>query len=303
MNYGCYTTPEKVKSFLRVNNVPSPPDGELLINDQVVQASRGFDLFTSRSHYAFVPIRETKNYNFLPIKNTRFRRWSGNLILRTKQEFVEIISIKTSNGTITISNGDVTPVSGYDYDKLPYDGIEINDNSSEVFTSSTKSQKSQSIEAIWCHHPNFTTNGWKLIDTVQNDPLTINDTELTVTDASLFETFQLIRFGDDNLGEFAYINTTPDTALEKLTIDRGVNGTTNAEQPQNTNVYVYQVPSDILQAATALAVFYWHRKDSLGGNEDRRIISPTGETLLPAAIPTEAEMIIRKYRSIAMRGY
>ena len=79
-------------------------------------------------------------------------------------------------------------------------------------------------------------------DEVEDNPLAADATVVTVNDADNFGAGQTIRMEDEQ----AYIEDV-NTSTEKLTVRRGVNGTTAAAHVQNTTIYIYEYPADIVE--------------------------------------------------------
>lgn len=151
-----------------------------------------------------------------------------------------------------------------------YDGVALN-----VPTDRTQSVV---LTGIWGYHRNPAAMWLNSNDTVQ-DIGGINSSvqEITVTDADglnpngvkRFETLQYIKVDD----EFMLI-TAVNTATNKLTVKRGVNGTTAAAHSNGDIIYTF-VPDDIFASAVRRRVVFLYNNPS----ETRRIVPLPDGTL------------------------
>jgi hypothetical protein len=241
----------------------------------------------------FVPRREERFYdnNSVVFACNVSSKNDGDTLMLDK-EIVEAIEVTTNNGNTIISNSNYFLTTAIGYNEKPYTRISLDRNT--LFNWSTF-QKAHKVDGIWVNHDD-PDNMWKLKTTVQDNPLMIGSTTLNVLDSSLFEVQQLIRFGDDNSGEFAFIEGV-NVDANTLTIERGVNGTTAAEQAQATNIYVFKPRGDSVLAAKELAAFLYKNRQNAGGSSDRQIISVDGMILSPLAmLPDVVKLFIGRYR-------
>lgn len=259
---------------------------DTLLHQTVIAAARTIDNLTRRRFY---PRYETRNYD-APVEAT--------LPLLLDDDLLAINTLTTDNGDTTITSANYFPMSGYSHNRTPYNMLAL-DNEDNTWEWSTLRQ-ANAVDGIWGYHNDW-SNAWASIDTVQDDPLTDSATDLTVAAAygvdelgiaPRFQVGQLIRFGSTATAEYAHVTDIVDDT--SLTIIRGVNGSTAAQQVNATAIFVYRPQPDIRQAAVMLAAHLYVRRVSLGQIEDRGIVSPTG-TLLPQAIPSEVRMILQPY--------
>ena len=242
----------------------------------------------------FVPRRQTRYYTDNDIffyHDNRFCKYNGDTLILDK-EIVDVISLTTNNGNTAISSDNYFLRTADSYNLQPYTRIELSDNT--TFNYSTF-QKAHAVDGIWVNHDS-PDNMWKLRTTVQDNPLLVSATTLNVTDASIFNVQELIRFGDDNTGEFASIEAI-DVDNNTLTIERGVNGTTAVEQAQGVNIYYFLPRHDALYAATVWSAFEYMNKDNAGGSSTNQLISADGMVLSPIAmLPDIVRAFLARYR-------
>jgi len=93
-------------------------------------------------------------------------------------------------------------------------------------------------------------------DDVADDPkCAAGAATLEVTDGGNFAIGQTIRIDDEQ----CYITAI---STNTLTIERGLNGTTDADHLKDVDIYIYQYPKPIVQACLITAMRAWKRKDS-----------------------------------------
>ncbi|MCP4707722.1 MAG: hypothetical protein GY869_03780, partial [Planctomycetes bacterium] len=193
-----------------------------------------------------------------------------------------------------------------DYNIQPYNTVQLKaDGDTTVFQYSGTTQQANSVDGIWGCHDDY-SEAFQSVDTVQDNPLAVGDTELTVADANgedengmtpRFQDGQLIRFGTGGTAELgAVVRSKYDTNI--LTIKRGVNGSTAAEQANGTAIYVYRPMYDVVNTALILSAWAYRRKDSVGAPDDRPIATSTGVVILPSKLPGEVLDAIRAHRTV-----
>jgi hypothetical protein len=106
---------------------------------------------------------------------------------------------------------------------------------------------------------------------VEDNPLTAAATSITVNDADgadlfadtpRFKVQQILRIES----EYVFV-TAKDTTGNKLTVIRGVNGTTAASHVQNTAIYVYKPMWQVVEAIKLLAKWIYQRRRSTNNDE------------------------------------
>ena len=283
-----YATATQIKNLLGQSNQVTADDS--LLVSIAVQSSRLIDMYTRRKFY---PRYETKAYDH-PVDYNR------TLILF--DDLLSVATLTTDSGDTTITSANYYLMRGDQYE-TPSNQIALN-HSSNVWGFGDSNRSANSIVGIWGYHNDW-GNAWAKIDDVQDSPLLVGGTSLTVADANgadewgiepRFQVGQLIRFGATATAEYAWI-TNVNLGTNVLTIVRGVNGSTAAEQANDVDIYVYRPQADIQQAAQFLGVHLYRRKDSVGSLNDQPVASPTG-LILSQDLPREVRDMIKQYMVI-----
>ncbi len=327
---GVYTTPEQFKEYLRgIKDINSTPKDDQLIYQLCIQMSKKFDTKCNRS---FFPRLETRTYNtpherFTPSQrsygqiglsgfrgsssglgtypnvNTAF---SDNHTLHLDDDLLQVVELKTNNGDTTIALTDFNLLTGDNYNYTPYSAIQLKINGTQKsFTASQTPQAANTVKGFWGYHDSWNfDNAWGQVDTVQDSPLAVGATTLTVDNVDgvdelgltpRFQKLQLLRFGNSLSSEYAFVtNVHPDK--KELTIKRGVNGTVAAEQIQGTEIFVFRPQEDIHHALLAYVMFAYNRKDNIGALEGQPGITESGIVMQPDALPSEVTGMIKKYK-------
>lgn len=280
-----YATVDEIKSELGQDWDITADD--TMLRRKAIEASRFIDGFTRRRFYP-----EYAAYSFDHPVDSRYT-------LLLDRDLLSISSLTTDNGNTTITSSYYFPMAGNSHTKTPYNAIALNtDNNTWEYSATPRA--ANTVTGIWGYHNDW-ANAWGLIDTVQDNPLTVSATSLAVADADgtderglspRFQVGQLIRFGNSATAEYAHIT---EIVGDTLTITRGVNGSTAAEQTQTTGIYVYRPQYDIAQASLFLAMHLYRRKDSIGSLGDQPIASPSG-VIMAQSIPAEIIKTLELYR-------
>jgi hypothetical protein len=126
-------------------------------------------------------------------------------------------------------------------------------------------------------------------DSVQDNPLSASATTITVSDADNFAPGQTIRIESEQCYVTAY-----DTSTNKLTVKRGVNGTTAASHSQGANIYIYEYPMPIYQACLVITMRAWKRRES--AYQDYVGSPETGQLLAYKGIDPDVAETVKEYR-------
>ncbi len=140
--------------------------------------------------------------------------------------------------TINLDNIRLLP----EHDDLPASALLLING--ETFTYSDSPINTINISGVWGWHDRWSQAWRDSNDTVNDDPLSVGATTLTVSDVDgsdgdnfspRFQVGQLLQIGSEYLRILA-INTS----TNQLTVLRGVHGTTASSHPQGTAIYTYQ---------------------------------------------------------------
>jgi len=222
--------------------------------------------------------------------------------LKLDEDLLEVSTFTTQNTDTTVSSDDYFLMCGRSYNLTPYDRIVMKtDGDQTMLEYSGTLQKANAVTAIWGYHEDW-DNAWENSqDDVENNPLTAAGTSITVNDADgadqcgltpRFQPLQLLKIED----EYVYVTAT-DTSTNKLTVIRGVNGTTAAAHVQNTAIYLYRPMEDIVQAAKDLAKYLYHTKDSTG---DVTMFPEAGAVTVPEGVPRSVKQAVEAYQKRAL---
>ncbi len=297
--YGVYATAYEVSSYLNILADDSHTIQDLRVLDFALQASRLFD--AECNSRVFYPFRDTRLYDH-PQQDIS--------VLLVDNDLQAVHTLTTQNGDDVISAANFYLRNGWNYNTPPYDHIELKrDSTQTVFLFSGTTQQANSVDGTWGYHEDY-TSAWQQVDTVQDNPLSDSATTITVSDADgadeigrriRFQQQQLLRLGSSDPSEYAYI-TTVNYSTDKLTVIRGVNGTTAASAVQGTVIEVFRPQPEIIHALLTLAGYMYRRKDSVGSGVDQPLAS-AGVLVLPAILPVEYKQILKKYKRSLIYGF
>lgn len=293
MNICAYATLEDVKEYLAGfdESLTANKDDNRL-KKFCLETSRKFEKHCGRKFY---PTLETRTLPHPCYDNT---------VLPLDDDLLAVSTLTTSNGNTTISSSDYWLMNGKSQNWQWYDRIELKPSGTQAtFTYSSQMQDANAVTGLWGRHDDY-SSAWASVDTVQDNPLSASATEVTVEDTNglddlamspRFKILQLIRFGTGVTAEMAFV-TGKNTNTGKLTIVRGVNGTTAAEQAQSTAIYVYRPMSEITHAMEVFTTYDYRRKDNVGRDIDQPVASSTGVVILPNRLPSEVKEMLREFK-------
>jgi len=281
-----YVTLQNLRQYLGHEN--SLVKDNQLLTRVCIEASRMMDIPQRRRE--FFPHYETYYWDY--------RHADDPLLL--DRDLLEVSALTTRNTAVTITSANYFLMNGYSHTRTPYSVIALNDGTTCWEYDATRRQ-ANAVTGIWGYHNDW-ANAWgDSGDTVQDAPLLVGGTALTITNAAaaderelnpVFQVGQLIRFGATSTAEYAQITAIVGAVL---TIVRGVNGSTAAEQANATTIYIYRPQDDIVLATTIIAAHLYRRKDSIGTIDDRPLASPSGVVIMPNNLPAEAMAIRSRY--------
>lgn len=148
------------------------------------------------------------------------------------------------------------------------------------------------VKGTWCFRQHYPKQGWKdSTQTVLNDPLAIDDTEITVTDASVFSMGDYIRIATE-YGEVEAVNTTTNV----ITVERGVRGSDADVHLLDAPIYIWYAEQNIIRAAAKFTALLYAR----AGIFDKVTINAAGTyaTVFDTDMPDEVRNILRQYINI-----
>ena len=127
------------------------------------------------------------------------------------------------------------------------------------FASGVK--KGVEIAGIWGYGDGITATPY-VSDTTITEDLTAGEADINVTAVTNLSAGQLILIGTEQYYIYSIATLT-------LTVEPGVNGTTEATHSSGATIYIYQYPSDIRQACIDLSVATYQLRDKKGVQSEK----------------------------------
>uniref|UniRef100_A0A6M3IPP2 Putative head-tail connector n=2 Tax=viral metagenome TaxID=1070528 RepID=A0A6M3IPP2_9ZZZZ len=163
----------------------------------------------------------------------------------------------------TFATGDVIPYGVGLEDTLntfPKVRLEINpDGDYSSFASGVK--KGVELAGIWGYGDGISATPY-VSDTTITEDLTAGESAIDVTAVTNLSAGQLILIGSEQYYIYSISSLT-------LTVEAGVNGTTEATHSSGATIYIYQYPSDIRQACIDLSVATYQNRAKQGLQTER----------------------------------
>jgi hypothetical protein len=177
-----------------------------------------------------------------------------------------------------------------------YDQIVIDPNSTILGSWST-GIKAIELTGIWAYADDRDDCWEDSLDEVEDNPLAVGATEVTVNNAAgagafgpapRFMAGMLARAGSE-YWEISAVNTS----TNKLTVLRGRNGTTAAQQAQNTQIDIWRPPGPVVDAAQIQVVRSHMRATQ--GYADSRANADIGQLFFLKKLDPEAQEKLQLY--------
>jgi len=167
----------------------------------------------------------------------------------------------------SLTNGDGTSINIDNAIVLTSSAIRLTDGTAFIYSDTP--EDAVMVTGIWGYHPNWNVAWSNSGDTVLNNPLTAVATTITVNDvdalnsegAPRFQVGQIVRIDD----EYVRVLAT-DSALNHLTVSRGINGTTAASHTSGTVLEIYQPPLDVVTLCLRWAMWLYKEPDAPAWN-------------------------------------
>jgi hypothetical protein len=277
-----YATAEEVKEYLSIVS----EDDDQLLRSFCIEASREIDAWCFRKFY---PALATKYFDH-PDFNT---------LLPLDEDLLAVTTLTTQNDNTTITSSDYYLMRGNSYNRTPYNAISLKHDEQWYAWTGTP-QKANKVIGTWGYHNDW-SNAWAdSQDEVEDNPLTAAATTLTVNSVGgkdergipgRFNVQQLLRIES----EYLYVTDIQGPA-NTLTVIRGINGTTAAQHAQNTQIDIYRPMPDVVKALKTLASYAYKRRDAIGSDGDRALVSADGIVVMPNDFPAEVKALLKRYR-------
>jgi hypothetical protein len=249
--FGSYASIADVKGVLGITATTD----DVTIRKIVEAASRSIDQYTNRT---FVTSTSTKYFNGANVL------WIPDLL--------SVTTLKTDE------DGDGTYENTYQVATEPIDyylyGVGLEDTLNtfpkiRIETSvngdyagfATGCRKGVQIAGIWGYGDGISATPY-VADTTITEDLTAGESAIDVTSVTNLSAGQLILIGSEQYYIYSIATTT-------LTVEPGVNGTTQATHSSGATIYIYQYPSDIRQACIDLSVATYQNRSKQGLQSER----------------------------------
>ena len=245
--FGCYASIADVKGVLGITATTD----DTIIRKIVEAASRSLDNYCNR---VFVTQTATKYFNGATIL------WLPDLLSLT--------TLKTDeDGNATFENTLATT----DYilygtgledslNTFPKTRIEISEDS-DYSSFALGIKKGVEIVGIWGYGDGISATPY-ISDTTITEDLTASESAIDVTSVTNLSAGQLILIDSEQYYIYSISSLT-------LTVEAGVNGTTEATHSSGATISIYQYPSDIRQACIDLSVALYQNRAKQGLQTER----------------------------------
>ncbi len=203
----------------------------------------------------------------------------------------DLLSINTS-GLKTDEDGDgtyentfaTTDYHLYPLNTFPKYRIEINTHGDySSFAGGVK--KGVQIAGEWGYGDGTAATPYTAVTTIAED-LTAGETDITVTSATNLSIGNTIKIDSEQMYITAYVHPL-------ITVETGINGTTEATHTTGATVYAYRYPKDIWQACMDLAVDLWQNRMKRGIDSER--LGDYGYTMSREILNTILDKTIKSY--------
>jgi hypothetical protein len=244
--FGCYASIADLKGILGITSTTD----DTVMRKILEASSRAIDNYCNR---VFVTQTATKYFNGANIL------WIPDLL--------SVTTLKTDE------DGDGTYENTYQVATEPIDyylyGVGLEDTLNtfpkiRIETSSngdysgfaTGCRKGVQIAGVWGYGDGISATPY-IADTTITEDLTAGESAIDVTAVTNLSAGQLILIGSEQYYIYSIATTT-------LTVEPGVNGTTQAIHSSGATIYIYQYPSDIRQACIDLSVALYQNRSKQG---------------------------------------
>ena len=245
--FGCYASISDVKGVLGISSTTD----DTVIRKIVEAASRSIDNYCNRT---FVTQTATKYFN-------------GSTVLWLP-DLLSITTLKTDEGNDGTYENTYATTDYYLYgvgvedtlNTFPKIRLEINpEGNYSSFASGYK--HGVEIVGIWGYGDGISATPY-IADTTITEDLTAGESAIDVTAVTNLSAGNTILIGSEQYYIYSITTLT-------LTVEPGVNGTTQATHSSGATIYIYQYPSDIRQACIDLSVALYQNRSKQGLQSER----------------------------------
>lgn len=207
---------------------------------------------------------------------------------------------------LEVVNGDESEIDSGDYvlepkNRYPKYGLRLTNQSGKAWMISGGGDWRQVIpvDGLWGYHEHYPEAFVDSLDTVENDPLTIGGTALTVNNSDgipedveepRFQAGLMLRLKDVD-GNFEFVRVVSvDNTTNTLTIKRSYNGTDAREWPKETAIEIFRPWGNVNMATLRLVTWRYRQKDA--NVFDKTTILGTGISIIPSAVPPDVDALL-----------
>jgi hypothetical protein len=271
-----YATLYQVKEYIQgIPQTDTTQDGKLL--EFLSWSSNQIRLYKERS---YEPVIETRKYDLPGLHR--------GIVLGN---FEPGYNVGGSQAVLRLDEYVLEPANLW-----PKTRVKLRQASGTVWGPDADGNVEQVIEltGTWGNHDAYNRAWVDSLDTVRNNPLTINGTSLTVTDADgqagdlaamRFQAGQLIRM-ESELALVLSVTTTTNV----LEIVRAANGSTAAAHAQGTKIEIFRPQATISLACLRLTKWRYAQKDV--DDFDKVYALGMGTVNIPARLPADVVQIL-----------
>jgi len=246
--FGCYASIADLKGILGISSTTD----DTVMRKILEAASRSIDQYCNRT---FVTQTATKIFD-------------GSFILHVP-DLLSITTLKTDedndydyDNTFTTTDYILYGVGLEDtLNTFPKIRIEI-DRNGDYSSFASGYQKGVQIVGIWGYGDGISATPY-ISDTTITEDLTAGESAIDVTSVTNLSAGQLILIGSEQYYIYSISTLT-------LTVEPGVNGTTQATHSSGATIYIYQYPSDVRQACIDLSTALYEMRNKNKGLQSER---------------------------------
>lgn len=218
-------------------------------------------------------------------------------LLKVDDDLLEVLDVVNGDGSAILPSDYVLEPNN----RYPKYGLRLTNQSGKAWRLSGGGDWRQVIpvDGLWGYHEHYPEAFVDSLDTVQDDPLVIGATVLTVQDSDgLPEDIQEPRFQaglmlklSDNAGNFEFVRVVSvNDTTDKLTIKRAFNGSDPREWPKGTAISIFRPWGNVNMATLRLVAWRYRQKDA--NVFDKTTILGTGISIIPSAVPPDIDRLL-----------
>jgi hypothetical protein len=246
--FGAYASIADLKGLLGISSTTD----DTVMRKILEASSRSIDSYTNRT---FVTQTATKYFD------GDYSLWLPDLL--------SVTTLKTDedgDGTYenTLTTDDYILYGAGLEDRLntyPKTELVINSSLGDYGSFASGVQKGLQIAGVWGYGDGISATPY-VSDTTITEDLSAGESAIDVTAVTNLSAGQLILIGSEQYYIYSISSTT-------LTVEPGVNGTTEATHSSGATIYIYQYPSDIRQACIDLSVALYQNRSKQGLQSER----------------------------------